>query len=225
MTLVAAAVCPGTPLLAPEVSVRDGGVAGVRNASLEAVGALVASAPTVVVVLGDAATTGERQGTWDWHPFGVARRGEAGPALPRSLGIGAWLLDQARWAGPRRFVGVCPQETGEHCATLGVGLARSAARVALLVVADGSARRDVKAPGSLDDQAQDYDDGVARALADADVGALTRLDPGLSQELMVAGRAGWQVLAGAAAGCWTADLLAHQAPYGVGWFVALWRRP
>ncbi|KWX08082.1 hypothetical protein TR74_16585 [Carbonactinospora thermoautotrophica] len=68
-----------------------------------------------------------------------------------------------------------------------------------------------------------FDDTVARALAEADAGALERLDAALAEELMAAGRAAWQVLAGAArdAGL-RGDLLAYHAPYGVAYFVAAW---
>ncbi len=59
---------------------------------------------------------------------------------------------------------------------------------------------------------------VAAALAEADTEALLGLDPALSAELMVAGRAPWQVLAGAAeagGGSWRGDLGYVAAPYGV----------
>ena len=66
---------------------------------------------------------------------------------------------------------------------------------------------------------------MAEALAKADVGALARLDPGPAAELAAAGRAPWQVLAGAAGdGEFTGALLADEAPYGVGYLVASWLR-
>jgi hypothetical protein len=45
-----------------------------------------------------------------------------------------------------------------------------------------------------------YDAELAAALADADPSGLARLAPSLDDELLVAGRAAWQVLAGAAEG-------------------------
>ena len=64
---------------------------------------------------------------------------------------------------------------------------------------------------------------MALALADADVLALAGLDPELSGELWVAGRAAWQILAGAADGAeLTGRLTYDDAPYGVGYFVATW---
>ncbi|SCE46834.1 hypothetical protein GA0115240_16515 [Streptomyces sp. DvalAA-14] len=111
----------------------------------------------------------------------------------------------------------------ERCATAGRAVAGSAGRVALLVMGDGSACRTVKAPGYLDDRAVPFDTNVAAALAEADTGALAALDPELAQILKAAGRAPWQVLAGAAEGAGLGGALLHEsAPYGVGYFVATW---
>jgi hypothetical protein len=88
---------------------------------------------------------------------------------------------------------------------------------------DASARRARDAPGAPDPEAQDYDDEVAEALAAADDRWLGRLDPTLADELMVAGRAAWQVLAGAAAGRrMHGRLLCMANPYGVTYLVASW---
>jgi hypothetical protein len=93
------------------------------------------------------------------------------------------------------------------------------------VMGDGSACRTERAPGYLDERAVGFDAEVARALAEADTGALSRLDPVLAAELLAAGRAPWQVLAGAArGGRFTGALLADEAPYGVGYLVATWTR-
>ena len=99
---------------------------------------------------------------------------------------------------------------------------------ALLVMGDGSACRGQKAPGYDDPRAQPYDDAVARALADADAAALAGLDPVLSAELLVAGRAPWQVLAeryGAPPCRGAATCLDYGAPYGVAYFVAICELP
>lgn len=53
--------------------------------------------------------------------------------------------------------------------------------------------------------------------------ALAALDAELAAELLAAGRAPWQVLAGAAEGAGLdGRLLYEDAPYGVGYFVAAW---
>ncbi|MDT3443094.1 MULTISPECIES: class III extradiol dioxygenase subunit B-like domain-containing protein [unclassified Pseudofrankia] len=158
--------------------------------------------------------------------------GTGAPALPLSLAVGAWLLAETGWEVERRGIGVSPKAEPAEAAALGAGLEAEAAaageRVALLVMGDGSARRTAKAPGSLDERAEPYDEIVERALADVDLEALLGLEPGLAADLLVAGRASWQVLAGAvravgAAG-WAADPLYADAPYGVGYFVCVWER-
>ncbi|MGH3381207.1 MAG: rRNA adenine N-6-methyltransferase family protein, partial [Actinoallomurus sp.] len=51
------------------------------------------------------------------------------------------------------------------------------------------------------------------------------LDPALAAELRAAGRPPWQVLAGAARdGRYAGEILADEAPYGVGYLVASWAR-
>jgi aromatic ring-opening dioxygenase LigB subunit len=143
------------------------------------------------------------------------------PVLPLSLTIGRWLLGER----PALYRGVAEDAPAESCARLGTELAGLAERVALLVMGDGSACRTERAPGYLDERAEGFDAGVARALAEADTGALAGLDATVAAELRAAGRAPWQVLAGAARGArFTGELLADEAPYGVGYLVASWAR-
>ncbi|WP_329111147.1 hypothetical protein OG792_07445 [Micromonospora sp. NBC_01699] len=144
-----------------------------------------------------------------------------------SLLVGGWLLSRhdlgTTEIGLDCVDGAAP--TGD-CAALGAALAERRPRVALLVLGDGSACRGEKAPGYDDPRAGAYDEGVAVALAGADPDALLDLDPVVSAELRVAGRAPWQVLAGAAGSGadWTGELTYHAAPYGVGYLVANWAR-
>lgn len=213
------AFVPATPLLSPQVSITGGGVTEVQAAARAVVAGLVGSARTVVVV-GQAPEQRDYEGTWDWSGFGVAQRGGAGDRLPRALSVGAWLLDDAGWTGERRYVGVPVDAAPDRCAALGYGLDAQA----LLVVADGSARRSLKAPGHLDERAQPFDEAVAAALRTADLDALAGLDPALAAELLATGRAGWQVAAAVGAGrAWASELLLHEAPYGVAWLVARWQ--
>ncbi|HMA47188.1 MAG TPA: hypothetical protein VKP11_08320, partial [Frankiaceae bacterium] len=96
-------------------------------------------------------------------------------------------------------------------------------RVALLVMGDGSAARAAHAPRGEDPRARPFDASVAAALGSADAAALLALDPSLARELVAAGRASWQVLAGAAAGRrWAGHLVYDDAPYGVGYVIATW---
>ncbi|MEU8283546.1 class III extradiol dioxygenase subunit B-like domain-containing protein [Micromonospora sp. NPDC048905] len=177
---------------------------------------------------------------------------DRGAVLPLSLTIGAWLLSRhdARAHDARahdaRAHDARAHDARAHDARMSVTAVQVAAdagpaelaaladevgatgnRVALLVLGDGSACRGEKAPGYDDPRASAYDKGVATALAEADLDALLGLDPVVSAELKAAGRAPWQVLAGAAraaGGGWRGELLHDSAPYGVAYFVASWER-
>lgn len=153
--------------------------------------------------------------------------GDDASDLPLSLAIGAWLLSRHPGAPtPRGGQGVATDCPPAECARLGAAHhAGDPRRLVLLVMGDGSACRDVKAPGYHDPRAVAYDDAVAAALARADAAALLGLDPALSARLKVAGRAPWQVLGGAvraAGGAWRGRLDHYTAPYGVAYFVATW---
>ncbi|MFF3690423.1 class III extradiol dioxygenase subunit B-like domain-containing protein [Streptomyces sp. NPDC002187] len=233
--LVAAAVCPCPPLLVPEVA---SGAAPeldtARAACADAVAVLAAARPDLLLVVGPADEEGRGAhhvgARGSFRGFGVdvdVRLGD-GPEqdrpLPPSLAVAAWLLERTRWAAaPLEGLGVGERLDVEQCAEVGRDLAGRAERVALLVMGDGSACRTLKAPGYLDARAEGFDRLVARALEAADVHAMSALDPSLAYELKAAGRAPWQVLAGAAQGAGLAgQLLYDDAPYGVGYFVAAW---
>ncbi|MEU2249559.1 class III extradiol dioxygenase subunit B-like domain-containing protein [Streptomyces sp. NPDC019224] len=235
--LVAAAVCPCPPLLVPDVAAGAAPeLDAARTACTDALGVLAASRPDLLVVIGPAEAPGRgthpEGAVGDFREFGVdleVRLGQdrgtrAGLPLPPSLAVGAWLLARTGWAdAPVEGLGVGePWETA-RCTETGRELARRADRVALLVMGDGSACRTVKAPGYLDERAAAFDAAAARALGAADPEALTGLDEALAYELNAAGRAPWQVLAGAAGGAGLAGrLLYEDAPYGVGYLVATW---
>jgi hypothetical protein len=220
--LTSAAVCPHPPLLLPQVA---GGAApeldGLRAACAEAVRRLSGD---LVVVVGSGPQTRDfgEDAAGSLRPYGPdVTVGSGDPVLPLSLTIGRWLLGER----PALYRSVADDATEESCARLGAELAGLAASVALLVMGDGSACRTERAPGYLDERAEGFDAGVARALAEADTGALSGIDPALAAELHAAGRAPWQVLAGAACGSrLTGTLLADEAPYGVGYLVASWVR-
>src|SRR5215510_5092926 len=131
-------------------------------------------------------------------------------------------------AGAGGGIPVVFQEVARHaaagdCLKLGRILADRAPRVALLAMGDSCARPAREDPDVPDPAAEDYDEEVAEALAAADARWLARLDPALDDELVVAGRAAWQVLAGAAGGTrMQGRLLCMSAPYGVTYLVASW---
>ncbi|NBE82057.1 hypothetical protein GVV04_13905 [Micromonospora sp. NEAU-HG-1] len=236
MPLVAAAVCPHPPLIVPEVA---GATAGeldeLRAACAAAVARLLAAGPDAILLVGAGPETRSfrsadhgslRAYGVDWRMPLWRVNCAGGERLPLSLTIGAWLLGRSGTELPRFAHAIAADASPQECARAGAELVGAADhRVALLVLGDGSACRGTKAPGYDDPRAQAYDDGVARALADADADALLGLDPVLSAELRAAGRAPWQVLAGAAraaGGDWRGALGYHRAPYGVSYFVADW---
>jgi hypothetical protein len=233
--LTSAAVCPAPPLLARELTGGDPVVPELRQACLDVTVALMADEPDVVAVVGVAADTR----TWppgmrlDLSPYapgiGAGARGSAaeraGPGapqpLPLSLGLGGRLLDQAGYAGRRELHSVSEQEPAAACAALGARLASGSPRVALLVMADGSARRGLKAPGYLDERSVPFDATAEQAIRAGDMHALLVLDPTLARELMATGRPAWQVLAGAMTGRRpTSEVRYCDDPFGVAYLVA-----
>ncbi|MFJ6938038.1 class III extradiol dioxygenase subunit B-like domain-containing protein [Streptomyces sp. NPDC101132] len=238
--LVAAAVCPCPPLLVPQVAAGAADeLADARTACSDALAVLAAARPDRLVVVGPGGPEGAEEyaegarGTF--RGFGVALDVRLGPGesgtgepdaagLPASLAVAGWLLDHVAWgAAPVRGLAVGEGLPAGRCLETGRELAAGPERVALLVMGDGSACRTLKAPGYLDERAAGFDGAAARALAAADTAALAAIDAGLAYELQAAGRAPWQVLAGAAEGAGLAGrLLYEDAPYGVGYFVAAW---
>jgi hypothetical protein len=231
--LIAAAVCPHPPLLIPEATgaagAADAELQRLRTACHQAVSALLAERPDLIAVAGGARHTAEYP-TWTpggLHDFGIPvtiGEGHGPPSLPLSLTIGKWLL--ARHAVPRAvWWGIASDAAPAECLQLGEKLAGLAPRVALLAMGDGPARRARAAPGAADPEADRYDDQVAGALAAADPGALAALDPRQDRRLEIAGRAAWQVLAGAAGqDAFEAELRYRGAPFEVSYVVASWRR-
>ncbi len=145
------------------------------------------------------------------------------PVLPESLTIGSWLVsNSAATAVPEvSYQAVSRSLRPAGCLALGARLAAAADRVGMLVLGDATAIRATGVPGAVHQAADCYDSRVAAALAAADTRALAALPPDLDDELLVAGRAAWQVLAGAVAGQpFSASLRYRAAPLGVCYLVA-----
>jgi aromatic ring-opening dioxygenase LigB subunit len=121
-------------------------------------------------------------------------------------------------------VEIASTATAATCEGVGRGIAVSSARVGLIVMGDGSACRGDKSPGYADPRAEAFDVSVTKALAAGDPEALLAIDAGLADELLVAGRPSWQVLAGAAlaSGRFRGTVGYDAAPYGVQYTVATW---
>ncbi len=232
--LVGVALCPHPPLLLPGLTGTTDPVPDLRAACRAAVADLLTRGPEAVVLLGTATATAEWPST---GPSGAARytAGRAPAAapctpkdvpLPLSLAVGQALLDEAGWRGSRRMLAVAADAEVATCLDLGSLLLAGQApgeRVGLLVLGDGSGRRTLKAPGYLDPRAAGYD-AQAGAGIRGEPAALAALDPVLGRELLVAGRAAWQVLAGAAAtaGPISARVYFADDPFGVAYVVAGW---
>ncbi|MGY5051002.1 class III extradiol dioxygenase subunit B-like domain-containing protein [Streptomyces sp. 900105755] len=235
--LVAAAVCPCPPVLVPEVAAGAAPeLDAARAACADALGVLAAARPDLLVVVGPAEQSGRgafpqgSRGTFRGFGAEVDVRLGGGPEavggreLPPSLAVGAWLLERTGWAdAPIEGLGVGEPLEAERCVQAGREIAGRAARVAMLVMGDASACRTLKAPGYLDERAAPFDAEAARALGAADIEAIKALDADLAYQLKAAGRAPWQVLAGAAEDADLAGaLLYDDARYGVCYLVATW---
>ena len=220
--ITAAALCPAPPLLARELTGADPVVPDLREACRQAAAALLASRPDVVAVVGAAEKTADWDpgGRLDLAAYAPMLGAGAGPPVPLPLGLGAGLLDLAGYQGRRVLQSVSPDDPAQRCAELGADLTGRAGRVALLVMADGSARRGRRAPGHLDERSAPFDAEVERAVRDGDLEALLAIDPVLARELM-ATRPAWQVLAGALAGTRPRVEIRYAGdPFGVAYLVA-----
>jgi hypothetical protein len=199
-------------MIIPEVAAGAADdLAAVRSACDDAVSTLIAAGPDRIVVIGAGDLDADRDesagGTFGAYGVDLHVGGE-GAGLPLSLAVGAWLLDRAGWTGARTYSTRTPDVDG---------------RVALLVMADGSAKRSTSAPGFLDDRAEAFDGSIASALAAGRPEALASLDPELGDALWAVGTAPLRTLGELTKGTdIVANLRVDVAPFGVGYWVADW---
>ena len=222
----AVAFCPQAPVLVPDLA--QGAAAeldDVRAACRAAIGRLAAPGRQLVVLGGgarDAFHGPTSRGSF--AGFGLDLEvplGSDGPGpteLPPSLTVAAWLLRDALGpdCGAVAYEIADPFTTdgdwGEHGDDLGV-----------LVMGDGSARRSLKAPGYLDDRAEDFDRGLAVALAGGAGGSLHLWEAGLAHDLLASCAGAYELVSWSLEPfLYDAELLHESAPYGVGYFVASW---
>ena len=204
-------------MLVPEVA--QGAAADldeVRQACDDAVQQLIAQEPQHIAVLGD----GPPNRFWDSHAGGTfasygvdLHAGGTSDDLPLGLTIGAWLLDRNGWTGPRAY---------------GNGEVDPTGRTALLVMADGTAKRSTEAPGYFDERAEGFDRLISEALAAGDPDVLANLDEELAAELWSGGARQLRLLGRMTAAeiskgaSIAAQLRYNEAPFGVGYWVANW---
>lgn len=244
MTLRAVAVVPHPPVLIPAVAAGAAAeLEALRQACDEAVGAVVAAAPDLILIIGGGPET-VAAGAGDWGSlagYGVhiqvalgARICSGQGVLPLSLTVGAWLVQRAGWAGDTQGFALAPVPPAgclaEHVAGAAAEIAGLPGGVGLVVCGDASGTRSRGAPGGWDPRSGGFDAAIATALAQVDTAALLAVDPDLAAELGAAGTQAWALLAAAltrdAASAprrtWQGRLLADEAPYGVGYLVATW---
>ncbi|MFE9576155.1 hypothetical protein ACFYO1_07215 [Nocardia sp. NPDC006044] len=240
-----AALVPSPPILVPELC---GGVTGalpgrsddprgVLRAAVLAAAERLAGVTDRWTVLGtgvaDQVFGPETVGTF--RGFGADVRVALSPDAaaepdaqhPLPVLIAGWLRGQVA-PGVRAEVRIVAEDTSVACcfelgAKLRAELDNSDERHGVLVIADGAATLSLKAPGYLDERAPAVQGELDRALAAGDRAALRALDPGLCAELVLSGRAAYQVLAGLFDTDPVVETLYQDAPFGVGYDVSLWR--
>ena len=226
--LSAAAFCPHPPLLLRELGGRADPVAELRAVVVAAVREVVTGRDRVVVVAPVDDPSAPTVDPYDLRRLGTARP-PTGSRTELSVGVARRLLDEAGWTGPVEVVPVPWDLPEEEVDALAGRVVSGPSSDALLVLADGGARRGQAAPGYLDERAFGFDDDLAAALADGDARALRDLDADLARELMVQGRTPYRVLGAAALaalpdGAKPRARLAHRSdPFGVTYLVGTWR--
>jgi hypothetical protein len=204
--IIAAAVCPDPPLLLRELNGTHDSVEPLRESCLRAIDELVSSTPDTIIAIG----------ADDGRPHG---------GLPLSLRIADRLLTD-RWRGPTEWHMVAPDALGHTCHTTGEALGCRTDRIGLLVMANGSACRDIKAPGYLDERAHHFDARIVHAIECGDWRVLRDVDTHLAEQLLVQGHAPLRVL-GSAMQRANSDRMRCQVhylddPFGVLYLVATW---
>ncbi|MBM9464283.1 hypothetical protein JL108_12550 [Aeromicrobium sp. YIM 150415] len=199
------AFVPSAPLLAVS---HDRLLAPARDAARAAVGWLVDGAAEVVVLDGSASDVdGDERAGGSLRGFGLdIRAGGPREELGLAHTLGAWLLDDAGWSGPRRYTS-------------------SLADVppALVVVADGYACVNELSPLGFDPRGPKGQAEIVGALASADPDALRVLDTESALDLGCSGAPTLAHAASAAADLdWRGTVTYDDAPLGIGYWVASW---
>ena len=191
-----AVVVPSAPALLPSYPSITDPVADLRRECRAAVAWLVdgAARPSVRVV-----TAGLRPGD-----------AERGLVEPAGLRVGRHLLTEA---GVSRWVEDVGADTDAEA---------SATAERLLVVANGSARRDERAPGHLDPRSHAFDAAIESALAAGDASALGKVDQTLAEGVWCFDAPALQRLGTWAPSGAEATVRYADDPFGVRYWVVTW---
>jgi hypothetical protein len=255
MPPVAAALLPHPPLLVPELAGSAAAeLDPLRAACRQALEEVLAAAETMILI-GGGPVWGipEPTARGSFRPYGagvevtlptprdlctrldLALAGLPKPALlaelPLSLAVAAYLLADRRVAPARLVAATVPTDLGPAAAAAAgrrmVAGERGQRAAGLVVMGDLSDCRTDQAPGAFRPEATGFDASIAAAFREGRPGRLMEVDPGQAAALGVAGRAPLQVLAGAleSAPGLRGRVLYEDAPYGVGYLVALLTAP
>jgi hypothetical protein len=255
MPPVAAAFLPHPPLLVPELAGSAAAeLDPLRAACRQALEEVLATAETTILI-GGGPVWGipEPTARGAFRPYGADLEvtlptpfdlpappdldlaGLPGPVrladLPLSLAMAAYLLADLRLAPARLLAATVPTSLGPGpAAAVGRRLVAGERRhggVGVVVMGDLSACRTELAPEAFRPEAAGFDAWIATAFREGRPGRLMEVDPGQAADLGMAGRAPLQVLAGALedAPHLRGRVLYEEAPYGVGYLVALLTGP
>ncbi|MEE2056373.1 class III extradiol ring-cleavage dioxygenase family protein [Rhodococcus artemisiae] len=238
--LIAAVFVPSPPLLVPElIGLAASETDDLRHAALDGARRIGDVDEWIVVGTGAEAADVPSHAVGTFRGFGADVRVSLGPAavttpgtpdadMPLAALVAGWLRERAA-PGARAEVHVLARDTDPaDCAQLGktlrTHLDADTTRRGLLIVADGAATLTAKAPGALDERSAAVEESLRAALAAGDPHGLAAFDAGLCEEIALAGRAAWQVLAGAFTQPPSEATIEYSAaPYGVGYHVGIWR--
>ncbi|MGV0643445.1 hypothetical protein ABQE44_08560 [Mycolicibacterium sp. XJ2546] len=226
--LSAIAIVPSAPVLVPELAAGAAAeLADLHQAVRSAAAALPARWIAVGVERADAVVAPDRLGTF--AGYGADVRVALAPGvdgeptwLPLCALVTGWLRGQVN-PEARAEVRVYADAHGADTAlargrALRAEVDEAVEPVGVLVVADGAHTLTPSAPGGYEPDSIPAQHALDDALAAGDVAALARLPAG------AVGRVGYQVLAGLTEpGPATATELYRGAPYGVGYFVGVWK--
>jgi len=214
--VTAAAVVPMTPLLFREESGLADPLAELREIAVQTVRDLAASVDRIVALC----PTGLIGAPDTYHrPSGLKGPDSAEtPNAPLSVQLAHHLLHLADL--PAEVAEIAPR-SGENGPSKWQEWPADTT-VGLLVLGDGTACRSEAAPGHIDERAFPFDDLIADALEAGDGDALATLDQDLAEQLMVTGRHTFADL-GTTLRAAQGELRYRDDPYGVSYFVALWR--
>lgn len=202
MTVVAAAVIPGAPVLVPGIDGAQRAAEEPRRACLRALTRVMNAKPRTIVVLaeGDRDEAFTRDAPLGLHRFGGFTRAPAlqdlAP-LPVPLAVGAALHHSAGWTGAVDYLTLDRKAPAAHAVDVGRRLRDTRESVGLVLLASGSARTTDRAPGAFHPGAQTFNSAYVAALRSGRLESLLEAEDLAYAEQLSDARLPLQVLAGA----------------------------